>query len=296
MSAPRFDAVAPTSSTGNYTLQWSAVTTSAPNLTYELEEQALPTVPESPQGTPVSNAADYEFLGYQKLVYTGPERSFGATGKTDAQYLYRVRARTDQAVSPWSPTTNITVAIDTSGVGESDAYREACGAIMRFPNSTCEDFDADRCPAPLGIKNPTWDAKPGVAENTWDQFPRDPSECKDSDGDGTGDGKDTFPHDPTDWRDLDSDRWGDNAERRLGSDTSKATSTPETDDDSDGCLNKDEASARKDPRNASSHPDFCFTGQGTTGPIGGKGLPGFEAPMALVAPAAALVALRRRRE
>jgi hypothetical protein len=45
-----------------------------------------------------------------------------------------------------------------------------------------------------------------------DDFPKDPTETKDSDGDGVGDVNDAFPKDPTETKDSDGDGIGDYAE------------------------------------------------------------------------------------
>jgi parallel beta-helix repeat protein len=48
--------------------------------------------------------------------------------------------------------------------------------------------------------------------NDPDVFPNDPSEWKDSDGDEVGDNSDEFPHDPKEWEDSDGDGIGDNSD------------------------------------------------------------------------------------
>ena len=50
-----------------------------------------------------------------------------------------------------------------------------------------------------------------------DDFRMDPTQWRDSDGDGHGDNPeglqaDAFPHDPAEWKDWDSDGMGDNAD------------------------------------------------------------------------------------
>ena len=46
--------------------------------------------------------------------------------------------------------------------------------------------------------------------NRADEFPDDPTEWKDTDGDGVGNNADAFPFDPTQPTDRDGDGYGDN--------------------------------------------------------------------------------------
>jgi PKD repeat protein len=48
--------------------------------------------------------------------------------------------------------------------------------------------------------------------NKPDLFPDDPGEWADTDGDGYGDNKDDFPEDPDEWEDTDGDGYGDNGD------------------------------------------------------------------------------------
>ena len=70
----------------------------------------------------------------------------------------------------------------------------------------------------------------GTPDNS-DAFPHDPTEWKDTDGDGMGDNSDTdidgdgfpneedaFPHDPTEWKDTDGDGIGDNSDTDIDGD------------------------------------------------------------------------------
>ena len=47
-------------------------------------------------------------------------------------------------------------------------------------------------------------------DHAFDEFPDDPTETTDSDGDGVGDNSDAFPDDPTETEDRDNDGYGDN--------------------------------------------------------------------------------------
>ena len=51
-----------------------------------------------------------------------------------------------------------------------------------------------------------------LSGNDPDIFPNDPDEWKDSDGDGVGDNSDEFPNDPEEWKDSDGDGVGDNSD------------------------------------------------------------------------------------
>lgn len=267
MSPPTFDAIPPTSATGDFAVSWAPI--DRPGVEYDLEEAAIAV---AGQGSIVLTQ-DYAFAGDERLVYNGTGRRVDIADKTDGQYFYRVRARTADAVSTWSPATSITVAIDSDGDGVADAREAACGSVVSSTTSTCDDIDGDGTP------------------NAGDAFPLDFNEAKDSDGDGYGDKADLFPLDHREWADSDRDAYGDNAERRLSSDPFSAQSTPESDDDADGCLNKDEADSHTDAKDPSSHPDFCARA-GAPKP-GGQGTPDVGA-WALVGLAGAALALRRR--
>jgi hypothetical protein len=277
LQAPRFELLPPEDGDGNYTLRWSLPAPPA-GVVYDLEEAGLPSqygAFSDGAGT-VALTQDYAFAGDERLVYNGTAASFSEVGKKDGQYFYRVRARTESppAVSVWSAAMAITVAIDTDGDGFPDAREVACGSSVLSATSNCNDVDGDGLP------------------NAADAFPNDPAETQDRDGDGVGDHRDAFPLDPRDWSDADQDGFGDSAEKRLGSDAFHARSTPETDDDNDGCLNQDEAAAKTDPKDPASGPAFCKK----AGPAGlEKGAPGFEPLLALGAGCLAVAARRRLR-
>jgi hypothetical protein len=50
-----------------------------------------------------------------------------------------------------------------------------------------------------------------VGDNS-DEFPENPNEWDDSDGDGVGDDSDAFPEDPNEWDDSDGDGVGDGSD------------------------------------------------------------------------------------
>ncbi|HEV8359735.1 MAG TPA: hypothetical protein VGR28_04685 [Candidatus Thermoplasmatota archaeon] len=273
LEVPVFAEGLPTnSSDGSYDVRWLAV--DGEDLTYEVEESVLP--PEFAQAGAVALSSGVGFGGEERLVFRGPGLALAAVGKDDGVYLYRVRARNPVSVSAWSAPLAVSVAVDTDGDGFSDQEEVRCGSQLTNADSTCDDIDAD------GVPNPG------------DAFPLDPRQTKDTDGDGVGDSFDRFPLDYREWADADNDTWGDNAERRLGADPFNAASSPETDDDGDGCLNKDEAAARTDPKDPAAGPGFCL--RTPTGPPGTSNpTPGAGAFAALAGAALAAVAMRRKR-
>lgn len=271
LQPPSFQPTPATDADGNYTLGWSAV--DAPGAVYDLEEAGL-AQPFSGGGA-VAVTGDYAFAGDERLLYNGTATSLEVTERKDGQYFYRVRARTATAVSPWSQPLGVVVAVDADGDGFSDASEIARGSSPTDATSNPEDLDGDGVP------------------NRDDAFPFDPKESKDTDGDGIGDATDEFPLDPRENADSDKDQWGDSAERRLGANPFDALSTPESDDDQDGCLNKDEAEAKTDPKVPASAPSWCALrrpGQAQ----GGASTPGFEGLAAALAVAVAVFVARRR--
>ncbi|MCA1814628.1 MAG: hypothetical protein LC624_11910, partial [Halobacteriales archaeon] len=275
LEVPVFDALSPQSPTGNYSLAWrGGGAVGGGTVAYEVEESGLPASLGGFGNGTLALTQDFAFSGDERLLYNGTAHGFDVHGRKDGQYFYRVRAVLEDhtAVSAWSDATGVSVALDGDGDGFPDAAEAACGSGPADAKSTCNDLDAD------GIPNPA------------DKFPYDAKENRDSDGDGVGDTADAFPVDPKDWSDSDRDGFGDNAEKRLGSDAFSASSTPQTDDDLDGCINSREADAKTDPKEYSSHPADCFTGQGGALPVK---TPGFEGVLALLAIGA--LALRRRR-
>lgn len=273
LTAPTFDATPLTDADGNYTLAWRAI--EGTGVVYDLEEAGLAS--SFSGGGSVSLTQDFAFAGDERLLYNGTAPTYAVQGKPDGHWFYRVRARTADAVSPWSDALGILVAIDSDGDGFSDASEIARGSSPTNATSSPEDLDGDGCP------------------NRDDAFPYDAAECKDTDGDGTGDKSDTFPLDPREFADSDGDAWGDNAERRLGANPLDPASTPESDDDLDGCLNKDEASATPptNPRLAAEAPAFCALARPGT-PGGPAPTPGFEV-LGLLGALGIALAVRRRR-
>lgn len=260
------------SPTGNYSLRWTASPGEA--IVYELEEAGLASPFGGASGGQLALTQDFAFAGDERLLYNGTAPAFEVTERKDGQYFYRVRVRGPNAVSPWSPPLPVVVAIDSDGDGFADRDEINRGANPNSATSSPDDLDGDGCP------------------NREDAFQFDPGECKDSDGDGTGDKADAYPLDPREVTDADKDAWGDNAERRLGANPFDPASTPESDDDLDGCLNKDEAAAGTNPKDASSADAVCAIAR--PGGPGAAPTPGFEA-LALLAAAGLVAALRRRR-
>lgn len=274
LTPPAFEQPPIASPTGNYTLRWTP--TSGEGLIYELEEAGLATPFGGSGGGAVSLTQDFAFAGDERLLYNGTAPAFDVSERKDGQYFYRVRVRGVNAVSMWSAPAAVVVAVDSDGDGFADADETARGANPNDATSSPEDLDGDGCP------------------NREDAFAFDPTECKDTDGDGTGDNSDMFPLDPREFADSDGDGWGDNAERRLGANPFDPASTPESDDDLDGCLNKDEAQADPptNPRDPASAPAWCAIRRpGGTGPAA---TPGFEA-LALLGAAVAVAFLASRR-
>ena len=80
----------------------------------------------------------------------------------------------------------------------------------------------------------------GVGDNA-DAFPNDPFETVDTDNDGVGDNADHFPQDPSESADTDGDGIGDNADQlpldvseTLDTDGDGIGNNADTDDDNDG--------------------------------------------------------------
>lgn len=273
LPAPALEPLPPEDRDGRFEVRWSAVERGG--VRYELEEAALAARPGA-----VGLSADFAFTGDQRLLYRGPDTGVTATNRSDGLYFYRVRARTATGVSPWSEPASIRVVIDSDADNFSDAEELARGSNPDDAASTPEDWDGD-----------------GVA-NDRDASPFDRLEQVDTDGDGIGDRRDAFPRDHRDWSDADNDTWGDNAEARLAANPFDAASTPETDDDGDGCLNKDEAEAKTDARDSASAPAFCALARGPLSGLGravpGGGVMSVMIAMAAVAVLAAAVSRARR--
>jgi PGF-CTERM protein len=275
LSAPQFVDPPAVSPTGNFTLRWT--TTGGQGAIYELEEAGIPTQFGAGGEGAVSLTQDFAFAGDERLLYNGTVPSFAVEERKDGQYFYRIRVRSADGVSTWSPAIGIAVAIDSDGDGFPDAAEVARGSSPTDGTSNPDNLDGDDC------------------LNRDDAFPYDPNECLDTDGDGVGDKSDKYPLDPREFADSDNDGWGDASERRLGANPFDPASTPESDDDQDGCLNKDEAEAQTNPKDPGSAPAWCRIGGAPNQVQGGsKGAPGFEALGALAALGAAVLVRRRR--
>ena len=100
--------------------------------------------------------------------------------------------------------------LDADGVGDNSDGCPLQAGTSRLDRLGCTDSDGDGTSDPDG----SWTVEDGA-----DAFPDDPSESRDSDGDGVGDHADPLPNDPSEWSDNDDDGIGD---------------LSDTDDDNDG--------------------------------------------------------------
>jgi len=134
---------------------------------------------------------------------------------------------------------------------DGDGLPDSIDPIPDDGEGTILDWDADGWDNPIDPQNVT---------RLEDAFPNDPTQWKDSDGDGLGDNPngttpdlypydydndgvpdddDPFPANPAEWNDNDGDGIGDNSD---------------TDDDNDGYLDILELNQDTDPLSSSSHP------------------------------------------
>jgi len=112
------------------------------------------------------------------------------------------------------------------------------GDLFLFSIQKGEKIDIDAFPLdPSEWRDTDGD---GVGDNS-DAFPSDPSETVDTDGDGVGDNADAFPNDPAETTDSDSDGVGDNADafpedasETVDSDGDGIGNNADPDDDNDG--------------------------------------------------------------
>jgi len=144
------------------------------------------------------------------------------------------------------------------------------GCARSTLESFIEDLEAGVYTVPGGDPSDDRDTDGDGVDNADDAFPNDPNESVDTDGDGVGDnadtdddgdgvedGNDAFPRDPNESADLDGDGVGDNAD---------------TDDDGDGQSDADEIACAGDPRDGSVQaPDADGDGTPDCVDDGGEG-------------------------
>lgn len=103
-----------------------------------------------------------------------------------------------------SNTSNLFVDTDSDGIADKDDA---------FPEDPAASLDSDMDGYPDNWNpNKNQDDSTSEPKLIIDEFPNDPNEYKDSDGDKVGDNSDVFPNDPNEWSDLDFDGIGDNSD------------------------------------------------------------------------------------
>jgi hypothetical protein len=156
--------------------------------------------------------------GWVDLMATGEVDQFTKINTTDAGSLILV-----------SPAVMFTAAGDLDADG--DGYLNEAD---KFPYDKAAKTDSDDDGHPDSwnypdSSDPTKSSIPTTLD--YDEFPNDPTEWDDADGDGYGDNIDEFDDNPAAWRDSDGDGMPDELNQRADNPTNLRE---DTDDDNDG--------------------------------------------------------------